>query len=84
MSAEIERLRGKIEALEMKIEALEIMTIAALAKSASDNIGARMDTIETVQNLKEFGVPGLSPVALSGFREVLSKVLRSLDTKRLE
>ena len=77
MSAEIGRLRGRIEALEL-------ISIAAMAKLASQDERMRRDTAEEIRYIAKFGVTGLSSVALSGFREVLGRVLGHLEPQGLK
>ena len=72
MSAEIERLRGRIEALEL-------ISIVAITKLASQDNSMRLDVSEAARSISESGVDGLSAVAFSSFREVLDRVLRNLD-----
>ena len=76
MSAEIERLRGRIEALEL-------ISITVLTKVASEDAGMRRDIAVEMQSRCETPVAGLSPVALMGFREVLGRAIRNLDPQGL-
>ena len=72
MSSEIERLRGRIEALEL-------ISIAVLAKVASEDLGMRRDLVIELRDRREMPFAGLSSVALMGFRDVLDKAIRNVD-----
>ena len=76
-TAAIERLRGRIEALEL-------ISVVAITKLATQDDGMRRDVFEMVRSISGSGVDGLSPVALSGFREVFDRVLRNLDPQSPE
>ena len=68
----IERLRGRIEALEL-------IFVPAIVKLSTQDDGMRRDVLKTIRDASESGVVGLSPVALSSFREVLAQVIRHLE-----
>ena len=76
MSAEVETLRGRIEALEL-------ISIAVLTKIASEDADMRSGVAKAMESLWATPVDGLSPVALTGFRDVLGRALRNLDPQGL-
>ena len=76
MSAEIERLRGRIEALEL-------ISVGVLTKISSEDPDMRSGVAKMIESLWVTPVEGLSPAALIGFRDVLGKVLRNIDPQGL-
>ena len=74
MSAEIERLRGRIEALEL-------ISVGVLTKIASEDADMRSGVAKMIESLWVTPVEGLSPAV--GFRDVLGKALRNLDPQGL-
>ena len=72
MSAEIERLRGRIEALEL-------ICVVAITKLSDQDEGMRRDVSGALRSISKSGLDVLSPTALGGFREVCGRAIRNLD-----